>query len=59
MLDNYEQLKNEAKKVAEQRDQALLEFNSMEKSFADFHIRYTKAKETVSSLQKVRGGEIN
>jgi hypothetical protein len=51
-LDMYEKLKEESREIEKQRDQALSDFNSLEKSFAEFHQRHIKARESVATLQK-------
>lgn len=70
LLEAYEQLKVEAKRVEDERNQVnnswyvliessigllqcLQDFASLERSFTDFHQRYNKSKELVTSLQKV------
>lgn len=51
--ERYEELKGEVSKLEQQRDQALADFESLEKSFADLHQRYLKLKSTAQTLLKV------
>ena len=52
IIDCYEKLKEDAKRVEEQRKQAITDFESLEKSFADLHQRYLKLKSTSQGLLK-------
>ena len=51
--ERYEELKGEVSKLEQQRDQALSDFESLEKSFADLHQRYLKLKSASQTLLKV------
>ncbi|XP_065919444.1 transforming acidic coiled-coil-containing protein 3-like [Dysidea avara] len=52
MLNKYEEMKSFVKDTEKQRDQALLDFESLEKSFNEMHQRYLKLKNVTQAMKK-------
>lgn len=55
MLEKYEEMKQYVKDTEKQRDQALLDFESLEKSFNELHQRYLKLKNVAQAMKKNEG----